>query len=355
MFRHKRLHLFLFLALFLLLGQGMAGLAVEDAPGPPPAFPEREETPVAVNSGYLAYLPFVTSPPELLPWVNTQDRTAVQQHYLVEYAASEGVAPGWTGDHGSCSPGTTTAAFREAVLRRINYFRAMAGIPAVVGFDATYNSKAQAAALMMSVNRALSHTPPASWTCYSADGASGAGSSNLYLGIYGPAAISGYVQDPGSGNYFVGHRRWILYPQTRTMGSGDIPPQSGYPAAQALWVFDHDHMWGPRPTTREAFVAWPPPGYVPYQVVYPRWSFAYAGANFSNTTVTVTRNGQAIGVTVSPVVNGFGENTLVWELSESIPQPPGSDITFVVTVQNVVIGGTPQTFTYQVTVFNPDS
>ncbi len=207
----------------------------------------------------------------------------------------------------------------------------------------------------MSVNRALSHTPPNSWLCYTADGYSGASSSNLYLGIFGPAAISGYVYDPGSGNDFVGHRRWILYPQTRFMGTGDVPPQSGYPAANALWVFDSANMWGPRPTTREAFVAWPPPGYVPYQVVYPRWSLAYAGANFDNATVTMTRDGQPIGVTVSPVVNGFGENTLVWELSEAIPQPPGSDIVFVVSIQNVVINGVAQSFTYQVIVFNPGS
>jgi uncharacterized protein YkwD len=287
--------------------------------------------------------------------VNTQDRTAVQQFYLTEYLASEGVDAGWTGNHGGCNPGTTSLAFREAVLRRINYFRAMAGIPAVIDFNETYNTKAQAAALMMSVNRALDHTPPSSWTCYSADGYEGASSSNLYLGIYGPAAISGYILDPGGGNYPVGHRRWILYPQTRYMGTGDIPPQNGYPSSNALWVFDADNMWGPRPTTRESFVAWPPPGYVPYQVVYFRWSFAYAGADFSNATVTMTRNGQPIGVTISPVVNGYGENTLVWELSESIPQPPSSDIVFNITVGNVIISGGPQQFNYEVIVFDPNS
>lgn len=90
----------------------------------------------------------------------------------------------------------------------------MAGIPPLLGLDDTYSAKAQAATLMMSVNRKLSHSPDSSWTCYTANGREGAGSSNLYLGVFGPSAISGYIRDPGSGNYFVGHRRWILYPQT---------------------------------------------------------------------------------------------------------------------------------------------
>lgn len=348
----------LLIALLLLASTAVLQVAsYEPVPGPPPPFPDQTKTAVSPTSttatNTAIYLPFITTPPEPPPWVDTQNRAAVRDYYLTVYQASVGANPGWTGHHASCNPGTTTAAFKEAMALRINYFRQMAGVPAIDGFKAEYNQKAQAAALMMSVNRALSHTPPPSWLCYSDDGYSGASSSNLYLMLYGPTAISGYVRDPGSGNYFVGHRRWILYPQTRYMGTGDIPPQSGYPGAQALWVFDRDNMWGPRPDTREPFVAWPPPGYVPYQVVYPRWSFAYAGADFANASVTMTRNGQPIGVTVSPVVNGFGENTLVWELSESIPQPPAHDISFDVTVHNVVINGQTQQFEYQVIIFNP--
>jgi uncharacterized protein YkwD len=352
---HRPVYSYLLTVLTLLLAVTTMSLAaVGPVSGIPPSFPDSVEAEkTAVSPNHALYLPLIATPPEPPPWVDTQNRATVRDYYLTIYQASEGVSPGWTGHHASCNPGTTTAAFKEAVALRINYFRQMAGMPSILGFKDEYNQKAQAAALMMSVNRNLSHTPPPSWLCYTDDGYSGASSSNLYLGIYGPAAISGYVLDPGSGNYFVGHRRWILYPQTRYMGTGDVPPQSGYPAGQALWVFDHDNMWGSRPDTREPFVAWPPPGYVPYQVVYPRWSFAYAGADFASATVTMTRNGQPIGTTVSPVVNGFGENTLVWELSEAVPQPPDNDIIYDVTVHNVVINGQPQQFSYAVIIFNP--
>ncbi|MBF0539385.1 MAG: VCBS repeat-containing protein [Nitrospirae bacterium] len=209
---------------------------------------------------------------------------------------------------------------------------------------------------MMSVNNALNHIPPSTWTCYTANGAEAAGHSNLFLGVNSVSAISGYIQDPGSGNSFVGHRRWILYPQTQVMGTGDIPSVGSYFKANALWVMD-SNIWGPRPTTREEFVAWPPKGYVPYQVVFARWSFSYANADLSSATVSMTSGGNNIAVALSQVQNGYGENTLVWipmNLNDSANWPkPSNDTTYTVTVANVVINGASRTFTYDVTVFDP--
>lgn len=65
----------------------------------------------------------------------------------------------------------------------------MAGVPATVVLSGEFTAKAQKAALMMSVNRQLSHSPDSTWICYSAEGAEAAGKSNLYLGVYGPSAI----------------------------------------------------------------------------------------------------------------------------------------------------------------------
>jgi uncharacterized protein YkwD len=352
-----RLLLALFVLGLLVIGRATAGQSGwEQLLGEPPTWPERPGAAVTAEEGdHLAYLPLVQRPSVAAPWVNTQNREASRTLYLVDDQSSAGIDSGWTGEHATCSGGSTTEAFRLAMLRRINYFRSMAGIPAVTGFDATYTAKAQAAALMMSVNRALSHDPPPGWVCYTEAGDEGAGSSNLYLGVYGPDAISGYIRDPGAGNTAVGHRRWILYPQTQWMGTGDIPPRDGYPAANALWVFDQDHMWGARPETREAYVAWPPPGYVPYPVVYPRWSFAYAGANFGQATVSMTRGGQALAVQVHTPVNGYGENTLVWEPQTSFGSAPPADTSYLVTVSDVEIGGETRDFTYTVIVFDPSS
>jgi len=131
------------------------------------------------TSDIQVYLPIILSPAEPLPWVDILDKDAVEQLYVTEYMTSEGVSSGWTGNHANCNPGTTSDAFREAVLRRINYFRSMSGIPPVTAFKDEYNQRAQSAALMMSTNKQLDHTPPETWLCYSADGYEGASSSNL--------------------------------------------------------------------------------------------------------------------------------------------------------------------------------
>ena len=64
--------------------------------------------------------------------------------------------------------------------------------------------------------------------------------------------------------------------------------------------------------TRLTFVAWPPPGYVPYQVTWARWSFGYPDADFTSATVTMTSNGVPISVALEVFEEGYGENTLIW-------------------------------------------
>ena len=172
-------------------------------------------------------------------------------------------------------PGTTSSAFRDAVALRVNYYRAMAGVPAVIVFSDEFNRKSQQAALMMSANNQFNHAPPVTWKFYTAEGAEAAGKSNLTLGSTGPLAISSLMSDGNANNTAVGHRRWILYPQTQIMGTGNIPATGGFKATAALWIFDSNFARA-RPDTRDGFVAWPPPGFVPYQVVFPRWSFTFS-------------------------------------------------------------------------------
>src|SRR5256885_4664657 len=102
--------------------------------------------------------------------VNVSRREEVRMFFNTVYNASQNVPMQWTGDLTNCVPGTSSVPFQEAVLRRINYFRAMAGDPANIGLDPVYSRKAQQAALMMSANNTLNHFPPSSWTCYTAEG-----------------------------------------------------------------------------------------------------------------------------------------------------------------------------------------
>jgi hypothetical protein len=297
--------------------------------------------------------------------INTQDREAVRTFYRGIFFQSEDVPMGWSGNYATGDAGTTAQPFRDAVALRINGFRALAGVPANISFSNTFNLKDQQAALMMSANGQLSHTPPATWIYYTAAGAEAAGSSNISLGASGADAVTGQLRDPGASNAPVGHRRWLLYPQTRTMGSGDVPGgllnNAPVLSANAVWVFD-GNFGTLRPATRDGFVAWPPKGYAPYPVVYGRWSLSYPNADFSAATVTISKGGTAIPVTVEyrsdTAGPNFGENTIVWFLngfSDSSDRPrPAADESYLVTISGVLGAGVPATFSYTVVVFDPD-
>jgi uncharacterized protein YkwD len=178
---------------------------------------------------------------------DTSDRTAVQLFHRTLYASSDAIPIAWTGDIGRCDAGDTPTALKDGVARRINWMRAMAGVPAAVTLDENYNRQAQKAALIMAANGQLSHTPPTSWDCWSDEGSQAAGKSNLTQSA-GPQAIDNYMEEFGANNAAVGHRRWLLYPQTRFMGSGDVSAvQNGRTVqANALWVFD-DNLRARRP------------------------------------------------------------------------------------------------------------
>ena len=143
--------------------------------------------------------------------IDTSRREEVRNFYNAVYQASENIPSAWTGNIAACQAGVVSSTYRSAVLRRINYYRAMAGMPANVVLYSTVVPYNQAGALLMSANSSLSHFPPSSWSCYTASGANAAGNSNIALGMAGADAVDGYIVDDGSGNTAAGHRRWILY------------------------------------------------------------------------------------------------------------------------------------------------
>jgi hypothetical protein len=223
-----------------------------------------------------------------------------------QLVAAGNVAPGWTGNVATGDAGTTSPAYQLATLKGVNIMRKLAGVPSVV-FDTELGAKCAQAALMMSANHQLDHFPPPSWTFYTAGGALAAGHSNLFLGLAGPSTIPGYIDDSGSGNELVGHRRWILWSQSQVMGTGDVLGGGAFSAANALWVLPTGAV--PSPTTRGGFVAWPYAGSIPNTLVFQRWSFGVPLADFSAAKVSVK-----LGTRMSPPAS--------W-----IARPPASETT----------------------------
>jgi hypothetical protein len=299
-----------------------------------------------------AWSPGTASPSAVQGFVvDASIRTDVLSFYNTIYPASEGYAQNmaWTGNVTSGSPGTTSAAFKDDVRRRINFYRALVGLPADIVFNATKSSKCQEAALMMSANDQLSHYPPASWTFYTANGAEAAGNSNLGLGSYGAGVVDGYITDSGSNNNPVGHRRWLLYSLANEMGTGDIPQTETKRSANAIWVVGNFKASGPK-----GFVTWPNKGYTPQDLVPARWSISYPGAGFGSATVAMTQGGVAVPVSVvSRSDTGIGDNTLVWEPT-GLQVSGLQDVPYNVTVSSISGTGVPSSYSYTVTAFNPD-
>jgi len=294
-------------------------------------------------------------------WLDTTDRRAVSASYA-QFSALATVPVEFTGNVAGGLPGHTGQAHKDAVLARINWYRRMAGVPDVTTLDAELNRKAQLGALMLGANGQLSHTPPPTWTFYTVEGAEALSHSNVctFRGFSDPGCIALYIEDTGTSNDLVGHRRWLLFPKTETMGTGDVADATGR-IWNANWVVI-DGFWNqPRPQTRSEFVAWPPPGYVPYQVVSPRWSFSLPAANFSSATVTMIRGGVTVPLRYERIESGYGDDTLVWvpdhlnanELAK--PLAPAADTPVQVTINNVIVNGQVRSFSYTVIVFDPST
>jgi uncharacterized protein YkwD len=242
--------------------------------------------------------------------VNTQSAAAVNAAYWSRYANVQTLPTQWYG--GSllgCAPGLSSASSNAATLSALNYVRSLAGL-APVSLSQSLNYGAQAAALMMSANGALSHSPSSNWKCYTRAGAVAASRSNLALSY--PAITSGqivdlYMDDPGAGNHAVGHRRWVLNPFTTQVGTGSTD------TANALTVIGPSSARRPNPR----YVGWPTAGYFP-NAIEPdgRWSLSSGRRNvsFAKAKVRVYYAGHRIPVRKYRVENGYAMPTLVWQM-----------------------------------------
>ena len=292
--------------------------------------------------------------------INSLDRDEVIRLYHEVYRASEndGSNINWTGRLIGCDWGKISTSFLQDMLWRINYFRAMVGVPSDVILTEAKNNASQASSLIMSAKESFGpnespHEPQPSWPCFSSLGYEGASKGNIYRGVFNTDAIDGYIFDPGANNTAVGHRRWLLYPPAVEMGIGSIPPHAdAYRTSNTVYVVGD---FGPRPNAPE-WAAWPNPGFFPYDLLPERWSFSYPEGNFSQATVTMSSMGSDVPLSLEPYQPGAGDNTLVW-VPTNLPSgmPNNLDKQYQVTISNVYVNNQYRTFNYDVTVIDPYS
>ena len=275
--------------------------------------------------------------------INTANRREALLAYHRYYRPSDvsDTIMGWNGNVANCQAGTLSTAYHDAVLRRINYFRAQAGVSSDITFDSQKNSDCQAAALVIAHQDDLSHNLSVAFPdnpCLTPGADLAASRSNLARGSYGPESVNRLMMDDGQFNGPVGHRRWFLYPRAQEMGHGSIPFVTGFNSSCVIWVVgDFGAAVPAKP------IAWPNAGYCPYEFIpghdqrYPRWSFSYPGADFTNANVSVSFKGTLLDVELEPLSQGIGDNTLVWKPA-GVPfglPADGSDAVFHVTISGI--------------------
>jgi hypothetical protein len=274
--------------------------------------------------------------------VTNAARDSALADYTTNYLGSAISSTGWTGNVAACAAGYCSQATNTAVLKRINYFRRVTGLNDNCTLDASLFSQEQEAALMMTANNQLNHTPPSNWTCYTTAGANACASSNLALGYSATGAITAFIFDDGAGNDAVGHRRWILHSNKLSFSYGSTDN------AMALYVLSNTPN-----SNVPAFIAYPPKGYIANTLVPTRWSFSIPSASFGSATVTMSGPGSTVIPVsiISSTANGYGDNTLVWTAT-GIDVTNSSDVSYTITVSN--ISGAAQTsYTYTTTIFHP--
>lgn len=270
--------------------------------------------------------------------VNELFRRWVIEDYETNYLNSDltDAEMGWTGSAEHCEPGTTSQLTFDKSLQRLNYFRRLAGVPDSCTWNDEWHAAAQAAALCMLANYSLSHAPPKSWKCYSDLAYKGAANCNLSLGESGPDAITGQMEDEGSNNKAVGHRRYILNPYKSEYAIGNTT------GSMALYVFGKSLFDSTTAIYASRPVTWPPAGYVPEDLVFRRWHFSLPAGDFRDARITLTRGGVAVPIEIA---DGEAYGHIVWEVDGRDYR--GEETTYIVEITGVKLWNDPKVMNFQ--------
>ncbi len=245
----------------------------------------------------------------------------------------------WSGAVDGCDPGTMSQDGRDNALRLVNLYRFIADLPAVTE-DATLTSNAQSCALMMHANGQLSHTPPMDWKCFTGAGAGAAGKSNI-SSTPGVLGVDLYMVDPGN-DTTIGHRRWILSNYLGPIGLGSTAKNS------CMTVI------GGMGNAGKAWLAWPPPGLVPYQAMHvptidwasvdqTGWTVQSDTIDLSAAGVSVSVGGVDQPVTVNVLGKNFGSSHAVRFVPKGWTVEPGK-------TYDVALSGVAQPISYSVQI-----
>jgi uncharacterized protein YkwD len=211
-----------------------------------------------------------------------------------------------------CDPGSLTQAALTDTLVRLNMFRWLAGL-GPTSDDPTLNANAQKCANLEAwwdfSSTTSPHSPPSSSKCYTTEGGSAAGMSNIAWGSGNPPqAIDQWFEDQGNATT-LGHRRWLLNPPLDPIGMGYWQTGGQYGNAACIIVFNGNGTGASPPWT-----AFPPPGFVPDTITQWTWSFHGSLGGIANASITMLRvdDNTPLSVAVQTLNQGYAQDAISW-------------------------------------------
>lgn len=226
------------------------------------------------------------------------------------YLSSEIDSIKWNGNIDQCICGSLRNEIYKKVEDRVNFFRRVNRLN-MVKINTDFNKEAQEAALLILANNQLTHYPNHEMKCFSTLSKNGCFKSSLGFSDFKNyphiSFITGFINDYGAENYFVGHRKWILYSKLDSIGYGATHK------SEALLTYDGVNF---TPRENPKFIAYPWNGFVPFNLIFPKWSFSIPEehkVDYSKTEIQmIDEEGEVIEIKKLKEYKNHLDHTIVW-------------------------------------------
>ncbi len=160
----------------------------------------------------------------------------------------------------TCDWGVLDSVYHNNAMTELNLYRWLVGLEAMASQDNLRETTQACATVLAGEGAGLTHFPDESYTCYTQQGASGAGSSNIAMGTNAVGSVRLYIEDWNVPS--LGHRRWAFNPRAVDTAFGARGTYT------CMYAFSSGGSHNPE------FTAYPAPGYFPAGALAGKWSVA---------------------------------------------------------------------------------
>ena len=187
----------------------------------------------------------------------------------------------WTGDQqDKCDPGAMNEIDKEDTMRRIMFYRYLAGLEK---HDITENTEisknCQLAATIWVDHDGIGHEMDMNWNCMT-QGAYDAAAKGVLVenAVTSATSIDNYIEDLGEMNVDLGHRRWLLMRRLKEVGIGFTKRPSlqegasDQEIAKGVIQVTGTELATDTNENDAPFVAYPGPGPQPKNLIWGMWS-----------------------------------------------------------------------------------